>query len=125
MVEFNISSQLTTSSPKFCRTGSCSNPTYYYHIIRFNVTTFGIYGITSRSSLDMYAILYNVPFVPDNPLNGIADYDTSGGNDGQFCIFLYLRPEIRYTLVTTTDQPYDYGAFILNFYGAGPIIMDY
>ena len=119
--QYNVSSALTTSSPRFCRNSSCSNPTNYYQAISFNVSAAGSYIMATRGRVDTYGLLYNTTFNAANPMQGLIYEDDEGAGDGQFAVMGDLRPGVRYTVVVTTYDPNAVGAFVLTFFCSAAI----
>ena len=100
----NYSSALTTTSPKFARTGSGS-ALFYYEAIQVTISVTGNYTFRSNSNTDMYGYFYFNSFNPLNPLlNLLTSNDDSGGNF-QFLLTTYLQTGTIYILVATTYSP--------------------
>ena len=77
--------------------------------------------MATSGRVDTYGLLYNTTFNAADPAQGLVFEDDQGAGNGQFAVPGDLRPGIRYTIVVTTYDPNDVGAFVLTFYCSGAI----
>ena len=77
--------------------------------------------MATSGRMDTYGLFYNTTFNAANPTQGLVYEDDEGAGDGQFAVVIELRPGIRYTVVVTTYNPNDMGAYTLIFYCSAPI----
>ncbi|CAF3377068.1 unnamed protein product [Rotaria sp. Silwood1] len=120
-VTSQFSSALTSSSPMFCRTGSCSSSNYYYQAFLLNVSTAGSYSIMSNSSIDTYGYIYNNSFTPSDPSTNMITYDDDGAGARQFLLTIQIDTVARYILVATTYSTNVQGSFLIIANGPGSV----
>ncbi|CAF4368170.1 unnamed protein product [Rotaria sp. Silwood2] len=115
------SSQLTNTSQHFCRTSTCSTPSYYYQALLINVSIAGSYYIMSNSSLDTYGYIYNNSFNSSAPRTNLIVQNDDDGDNAQFLLTLFIDTLEKYILIVTTYAPNVFGTFSINTVSVGSI----
>ena len=72
--------------------------------------------MATDSRFDSYGLFFNSTFSAANSRQGLALQDDDGAGNGQFAVVSLLAPGVRYTIVVTTYDPNQIGAFLLNVY---------
>lgn len=71
----------------------------------------GNYNISSKSTINVYGLIYNDTFTPYNPYANRLMYDRGDCDKDQFKLSMVLYANARYVLVITTLDPYVEGNF--------------
>jgi hypothetical protein len=117
------SSELTTDSHAYARTG-CDESNYYYETIQVNVVTSGVYILSSKSNIDTYGYIYRDRFNPINSLDNLLSEDNQDWEKDQFKLVIDLQSSTTYVLVVTTYSPKVTGNFSIFAYGPNNIILN-
>ena len=106
----SYSNQLTNTSPQFARPfGSAAS--YYYQAIQVTVPIIGSYTFISSSTFDAYGIIYADTFLASEPMANIIAQDDGANDSGHFYLTAYLKADIPYVLVFTTNKQNKIGSF--------------
>ena len=98
----SITVTLSSSSPRFLRSGATSG-IFYYQAFRVFPSSPGLYRFASSSSLNTFGYLYGNRFFPElSDVNILGSDDNSGGSN-QFQMTLFLNTSATYILVVTTS----------------------
>jgi len=102
MIQSHYSSELNNKSPKHT-SFNCRHPDHYYEALEINVNTSGFYMFSTEGYLNTYGYLYEHQFDPyDSIDNSFARSDDSC-DSGQLKLIAYLKLNITYTLIVTTQ----------------------
>jgi len=105
MIQSNYSSELTNNSRKHT-SFNCRPLDHYYEAFEINVSTSGFYMFSSETSLNTYGYLFEHEFnLYDSIDNSLAQSDRLCYDD-QLKIVTYLKFNITYILIITTQYAY-------------------
>ena len=105
MIQSNYSSELNNKSQKHT-SFNCRPLDHYYEAFEINVNTSGFYIFSTESSLNTIVYLYEHQFNPyDSIDNSLARNDDSC-DFGPLRIVAYLKLNITYILIVTTQYAY-------------------
>lgn len=116
--------QLTTNSPMYTR--ECIQSNHYYETIQINVIEDGYYRFGSiNDSIYTYGDIYENKFNPFDPHMNQINKNIWGT-----CRFgfepppaTYLRKQMTYILVVTTDRPRVTGSFSIIVFGPNNVTL--
>ncbi len=117
------SSALTTSSQKYGRS-ECQPSNYYYEAIEVKVIDTGYYGLSSKSTIDIYNYIYKNTFIPFKPTENLLSVDTGSCANGRLKLTTVLQANTTYILVVTTYSPNVMGAFSIIVFGPNNVSLN-
>ena len=105
VVQLNYSSELNNKSSKHT-SFNCRQLDHYYEAFEINVSTSGFYMFSSESSLNTIGYLYEHQFNPYDSIDNSLAQSDDFCYDGQLEIIAYLKFDISYILIVTTQYAY-------------------
>ena len=102
MIQSIYSSELNNKSQKHTNF-NCRPPDYYYEAFEINVNTSGFYIFSTESSLNTIVYLYEHEFNPYDSIDNSLARNDDLCDFGQLRIMTYLKFNITYTLIVTTQ----------------------
>ena len=105
MIQSNYSSELNNKSSKHT-SFNCRPLDHYYEAFEINVNTSGFYIFSTESSLNVFGYLYEYEFNPYDSIDNSLTQSDDFCYNGQLKIIAYLKSNITYTLIITTQYAY-------------------
>ena len=105
MIQSSYSSELNNKSSKHT-SFNCRPLDHYYEALEINVNTSGFYMFSTESSLNTIGYLYEHEFNPYDSIDNSLARSHDFCDDNQLRITAYLKLNITYILIITTDYAY-------------------
>ena len=102
MIQSNYSSELNNKSQKHT-SFNCRPLDHYYEALEVNVNTSGFYIFSTESSLNIIGYLYEHQFNPYDSIDNSFARSDDLCYDDQLKLIAYLKLNITYTLIVTTQ----------------------
>jgi len=122
MIQSNYSSELNNKSQKHT-SFNCRQLDHYYEAFEINVSTSGFYIFSTESSLKTIGFLYEHQFNPYDSIDNSLARNDDLCNDNQLRIIAYLKLNITYTLIITTQYAYVNRQGPFSLFVEGPYVV--
>jgi len=122
MIQSNYSSELNNKSQKHT-SFNCRPLDHYYEALEINVNTPGFYMFSTESSLNAYGYLYEHQFNPYDSIDNSLAQSGDLCDDNQLRIIAYLKFNITYTLIITTQYAYVNRQGPFSLFVEGPYVV--
>ena len=122
MIQSNYSSELNNKSQKHT-SFNCRPLDHYYEAFEINVNTSGFYIFSTESSLNTIVYLYEHQFNPYDSIDNSLDRNDHLCYEDQLRIIAYLKLNITYTLIITTQYAYVNRQGPFSLFVEGPYVV--